>query len=74
MDENLIQLPNLHDVISRQEYYNRIIDAYAWHFRIKQRPATFDELVQFAKWQGLKEKNPSRAELVNFFLDNKICF
>ena len=74
MDENLMQLPDLHNVISRMDYYNRMIDAYSWHFRIKDRPATFDELTQFAKWQGLKEKNPTRSQLVNFFLDNKICF
>jgi hypothetical protein len=74
MDENLMQMPDLHNVISRQDYYNRIIDAYSWHFRIKNRPATFEELCQFAKWQGLKQKNPTRAELVEFFLEQKICF
>jgi hypothetical protein len=56
------------------DYYNRMVEAYAWHFRIKERPARFDELVQFAQWQGLKEKNPTKSQLINFFLDNKICF
>jgi hypothetical protein len=69
-----MQMPNLHDVISRQDYYNRLFDAYSWHFRIKDRPATFDELITFAKWQGLKEKNPTKPRLVDFFLDKKICF
>lgn len=74
MDENLIQFPDLHNVVSRMDYYNRMVEAYAWHFCIKERPARFDELVQFAQWQGLKEKNPTKSQLINFFLDNKICF
>jgi hypothetical protein len=74
MDENLMQFPDLHNVISRMDYYNTMVEAYAWHFRIKDRPATFDELTRFAQWQGLKEKHPTKSQLIDFFLENKICF
>ena len=73
-DENLhiFNDPNIH--VNRAQWYAQLFEAYAWHFRIKERPATFDELVKFAQWQGFKEKNPTKSQLVNFFLDNKICF
>lgn len=74
MDENLMQLPDLHNVVSRMDYYNRMIEAYAWHFRIKNRPATHEELSRFAQWQGLQTKEPSKKEIIDFFLQNKIIF
>jgi hypothetical protein len=51
-----------------------IYQAYSWHFKIKDRPATHDELTRFAIWQGLKIKEPSKKEIVDFFLDQKITF
>lgn len=74
MDENLQMMPDVHDVVSRQAFYNSMIEAYKWHFRIKERPATFEELVRFANWQGLENKQPTKFELVDFFLEQKISF
>jgi hypothetical protein len=74
MDENLQILPDQHEIIARATYYNNMIEAYKWHFRIKERPATFEELIKFANWNGLENKQPTKAELIDFFLDNKIVF
>jgi hypothetical protein len=74
MDENLQILPDQNEIIARATYYNSMLEAYAWHFRIKDRPATFEELIKFAIWQGLENKQPTKAELIDFFLDNKIIF
>jgi len=74
MDENLQILPDQNEIIARAIYYNNMIEAYAWHFRIGNRPARFDELVKFATWQGLENKTPTKAELIDFFLENKIIF
>jgi hypothetical protein len=74
MDENLQQMPDVHDVISRAAFYTSMIEAYSWHFRIKERPATFDELIRFANWIGLENKQPTKFELIDFFLDQKISF
>jgi hypothetical protein len=74
VDENLILMPDLHEVLSRATFYNNMLEAYKWHFRIKERPATFDELIKFANWQGLENKQPSKFELIDFFIDQKIVF
>jgi hypothetical protein len=75
MDENLQILPDkLNVMVARSIYYNNMVEAYSWHFRIKDRPATFDELIKFANWQGLENKQPSKVELIDFFLDKKISF
>lgn len=73
-DENLhiFNDPNAH--LSRAQWYNELFEAYAWHFRIKERPATLPELARFAKWQGLKIKEPSKKEIIDFFLENNITF
>lgn len=73
-DENLHILndPNAH--VSRAQWYNELFEAYAWHFRIKERPATLPELARFAKWQGLKIKEPSKKDIIDFFLENNISF
>jgi len=74
VDENLIKFPDQNELISLHDYYNRMIEAYSWHYRIRNRPASFNELIRFARWQGLTIKEPTKGELVNFFLDNKIVF
>lgn len=61
------------DFILNNEHINNVYEMYAWHFRIKERPAEFSELIQFAQWIGLKIKQPTKEELVNFFLDQKIA-
>jgi hypothetical protein len=73
-DENLhvFNDPNIH--LNRAQWYKEIYQAYAWHFRIKNRPATHDELTRFAQWQGLKIKEPAQKDIVDFFLDQKITF
>lgn len=73
-DENLQVFPDSNDFIATANYYAEIYEAYSWHFRIRERPATFDELVRFATWEGLQNKRPTKRELVDFFLDKKICF
>lgn len=62
------------DFILKSEHIENVLEMYAWHFRIKERPAEFSELIQFANWLGLKNKQPSKEELVNFFLDQNIAF
>lgn len=73
-DENLHIFNDPHLHVNCAQWYNELYQAYSWHFRIKERPATHDELVRFAKWQGLKLKDPGKKDLVNFFLDQKISF
>lgn len=74
MDENLHILPGSSDIIATATYYKSMLEAYAWHFRIKDRPATFAELVKFARWEGLQLKTPTTRELVDFFLQKQIVF
>lgn len=64
--------PNLH--LGKAQFYNELFTAYAWHFRIKERPATFEELSRFAKWEGLQIKEPTKKDLVDFFLEKNITF
>lgn len=73
-DENLhiFNDPNIH--VNRAQWYAQLFEAYAWHFRIKNRPATHEELSRFAQWQGLQTKEPSKKEIIDFFLDQKITF
>ena len=73
-DENLhiFNDPNIH--VNRAQWYAQLFEAYAWHFRIKNRPATHEELARFAQWQGLQTKEPSKKEIIDFFLKNKITF
>lgn len=74
MDENLNILndPNFH--LGRAQWYRQIYEAYTWHFKIKDRPATFEEMIRFANWQGCKIKDPTKNQLVDFFLNKKIPF
>jgi hypothetical protein len=64
--------PNIH--VNRAQWYNQLFEAYAWHFKIKNRPATKDELARFAQWHGMKNKEPDKKQIVDFFLDQKITF
>lgn len=73
-DERLIIFTEPNEHVNKITWINEIYIAYTWHFRIKQRPATFEEISRFAKWQGLRIKKPTKKDLVNFFLDNKIIF
>jgi len=73
-DENLQILTDVNVHLGRAQWYKQIYEAYTWHFKIKDRPATFDEMIKFANWQGLKIKDPTKNQLVDFFLDKKIAF
>ena len=73
-DENLHILMILIFMLNRAQWYAQLFEAYAWHFRIKNRPATHEELSRFAQWQGLQTKEPSKKEIIDFFLQNKIIF
>lgn len=71
---NILQpVKNENDFVLHSEHINNVYEMYAWHFRIKERPAEFSELIQFAQWIGFKIKQPTKEELVNFFLDQKIA-
>jgi hypothetical protein len=54
------------------EWIDEIFKDYQYHFRIKSIPARFDQLVTFAGWLGLKEKEPTKQTLVEFFLSKNI--
>lgn len=73
-NENLqiFQDPNVH--ASRAQWYNEIFDAYAWHFRIKDKPASMEQMQMVARWEGIKIKTPSKREIVDFLLEKKIVF
>jgi hypothetical protein len=47
---------------------------YQWHFKKNEQPCTFDELVTYCKWLGLKEKQPTKDQVVNFLLDKRVAF
>jgi len=60
------------DPVMKAQYYEQMFRFYSWYFRVCDRPAEFSEMIKFAKWQGLKEKMPSKIQLVDFFLEQKI--
>ena len=60
------------DPVMKAKYYEQMFSFYSWHFRVCDRPAEFSEMIKFARWQGLKEKRPTKSQLVDFFLDKKI--
>jgi hypothetical protein len=64
---------NENDFVLRSEHINNVYEMYSWHFRIHERPAEFSELIQFASWLGLKIKQPTKEQLVNFFLEQNIA-
>lgn len=68
---NPVQSEN--DFILKNEHIDNVLEMYAWHFRINDRPAEFSELIKFAQWIGLKIKQPTKEELVNFLLDKNIA-
>jgi hypothetical protein len=47
---------------------------YCEHFKKKGHPATFNDLIKYAKILGLKEKHPTKTDLVKFFLNRNIIF
>lgn len=62
---------NVH--IQNSFYTHQVLDAYAWHFRKNDKPCSIDELITYANWLGLNNKQPTKRELIDFFLDQKIC-
>jgi len=60
------------DPVMRANYYEQMFSFYSWHFRVKDRPAEFSEMIKYAHWQGLKIKTPTKIELVDFFLEKQI--
>lgn len=73
-DENLHIFTDPNEHINRAQWYNELFEAYSWHFKIKDRPASLPELARFAQWQGLKIKDPCKKDIVDFFLEKKITF
>jgi len=51
-----------------------IFKCYCEHFKKKGKPSTFEEIIKYAQILGLKEKNPTKTQIVKFFLDRKIIF
>jgi hypothetical protein len=74
MNENLVNFKNIDGPMAEIYFYSELFDAYRWHFRIKDRPATMEKMVMFAQWYGCKEKEPSKRQIVETFLDNKVHF
>ena len=70
----LVTDPQQNSFVQESNYINEILGAYQWHFRKVDKPCSFDELVTYANWLGLKNKQPTKRELIDFFLDQKICF
>jgi hypothetical protein len=60
--------------ISPVEYVNETFEAYCWYFKIKNRKCTFAELSTFCYYLGLKTKQPTKKNLVDFLIDKKISF
>lgn len=63
---------NTFDPVTKAKYYEQMFSFYSWYFRVCDRPAEFSEMIKFANWQGLKQKMPSKNQLVDFFLEKKI--
>lgn len=72
MDENLVNLGPNYGPLAEIHYFNEMYNSYCWHFRIKDKPATHEQMTRFAHWYGLKEKHPSKRQIVQCFLDNKV--
>lgn len=72
MDENLVNLGPNYGPLAEIHYFNEMYNSYCWHFRIKDKPATHEQMIRFANWYGLKEKQPSKRQIVQCFLDNKV--
>jgi len=68
----LIVDPTENTFIQSSFYTNEILDAYLWHFRKNDRPCSIDELITYANWLGMNNKTPSKKELIDFLLDQKI--
>jgi hypothetical protein len=60
------------DPVMKSRYYEQMFSFYSWYFRVCDRPAEFSEMIKFAHWQGLKEKMPTKIQLVDFFLEKEI--
>jgi len=72
--ENYTNLVATYGSSSEHVYYNEMYNMYCCHFRVKMRPATYEEMVKFAQWHGLKKKTPTKKELVDHFLNSNIIF
>ena len=71
---NLIIDPVENPLISKSKYYDQVLEMYQWHFQKNNKPCTFEELITYCKWLGLKEKQPTKDQVVNFLLDKRIAF
>lgn len=72
MDENLVNFKTIDGPLAEIYYFHEMYNAYRWHFRIKDKPATDEQMRMFVKWYGLKEKEPSKKQIVQCFLNNKV--
>jgi len=67
-------LPDLFILKMQNNAIEYIFKCYCEHFKKKGVPATFEELIKYAKILGLKEKHPTKMQIVNFFLNRNIIF
>lgn len=47
-------------------------DYYCYHFRLKDRNCTPEELIYFCEILGLKTKTPTKKQIVDFLISKKI--
>jgi len=72
--ENYTNMVAAYGPNSEVAYYNEMYNMYCWHFKVKERPATWEEMIKFAQWHGFKDKEPTKRKLVDHFLENNIIF
>lgn len=71
---NLIVEPFDNPYVGKLNYNEQVLEMYQWHFRKNEKPCTFDELITYCKWLGLKEKQPTKDQVVNFLLEKRVAF
>lgn len=47
-------------------------DYYLYHFKLKNRNCTPEELIYFCEILGLKTKQPTKKQIVDFLISKKI--
>ena len=67
-------MPDLFILKMENKEIEYIFKCYCEHFKKKGAPCTFEELIKYAKILGLKEKHPTKTQIVNFFLNRNIIF
>lgn len=67
-------MPDLFILKMENKEIEYIFKCYCEHFKKKGIPATFEQIIKYAQILGLKEKHPTKTEIVKFFLDRKIIF